>query len=77
MYNSSHKVIQSVIRFKAKEIKKALFENDEDIIVKKATRIKQSIYLNMTDIIEENTFYKVKKQGNDIILTKINVEELL
>lgn len=66
------------VRFKAEEIKKALFNNKQETIVKKATKIGSSIYLNVTGIIENNTFYKViKEEENKIILVKIDVEELL
>lgn len=72
-------VTQSVIRFKAEEIKKALFEKSEGTVVKKATKIGSSIYLNVTGIIENNTFYKVIKEEkeNKIVLIKIDVEKLL
>jgi Mrp family chromosome partitioning ATPase len=70
-------VTQYVVRLKAEEIKKALFNSNQDTIVKKATKIGSSIYLNVTGIIENNTFYKVIKEEDKIVLTKIDVEELL
>lgn len=65
------------VRFKAQEIRKALFNNNQEIVVKKATKIGSSIYINMTGIIENNTFYKVMRENEKIVLTKIDIEELL
>lgn len=75
--NKITNVVQSAIRFKAEEIKKALFNNNQETIVKKATKIGSSIYLNVTGIIENNTFYKVIKEEDKIVLIKIDVEDLL
>ena len=72
-----HKAKQDVIRFKAKEIKRALFNNNQEAMVKKATKIGSSIYLNVTGIIENNTFYKIVREDDRIVLIKIDVEDLL
>ena len=70
-------VSRDEIRFKAKEIREALFSNNQQTVVKKATKIGSSIYLNVTGIIDNNTFYKVMKEEDKIILVKIDVEDLL
>lgn len=77
MHRKVLNVTQSVPRFKAEEIKKALFNNNQETIVKKATKIGSSIYLNVTGIIENNTFYNIAKEGDKIVLTKIDIEDFL